>query len=121
MDSVQFLVLTPIPGSVLYENWHEEGRVFSTQWDLYDGHHVVFHPRNLSLTKLQEEEFRLHREFYSLRQAARFLLRGDFWGTYIRYMGRKYVRKWIKENEDYFKTLQKLEARFAMSPLGQAG
>ena len=121
LDSVQFLVLTPIPGSVLYENWHEEGRVFSTQWDLYDGHHVVFHPRNLTLTQLQKEEFRLHREFYSLREAAKFLMRGDLWGAYIRYIGRKYVRQWIKENEDYFEKLQELESRFAVSPVGQVG
>ncbi len=121
LDSAQFLVLTPIPGSVLYENWLKEGRVFSTQWDLYDGHHVVFHPKNLSLTQLQREGFRLHREFYSLREAVKFLLRGDLWGAYIRYMGRKYVRHWIRENEDYFEKLQQIEAQFAISPAGQIG
>jgi len=119
LDSVQFLVLTPIPGSVLYENWLKEGRVFSTQWDLYDGHHVVFHPKNINITFLQKEEFRLHREFYSLKEAAKFLLRGDLWGAYIRYMYRKYVRQWIKENEDYFEKLQEIESRFSVSPVGQ--
>ncbi|HHI96809.1 MAG TPA: radical SAM protein [Thermodesulfatator atlanticus] len=115
LDSAQFLVLTPIPGSVLYENWLKEGRVFSTQWDLYDGHHVVFHPKNLTLTKLQEEGFRLHREFYSLKEALRFLLRGDVYGAYLRFLGRRYVKRWIKENEDYFDKLREIEARVAMA------
>lgn len=115
LDSAQFLILTPIPGSVLYENWQKERRVFSTKWDLYDGHHVLFHPKNISITKLQEDGFRLHREFYSLGQALRFLVRGDLYGAYLRVLGHRYVKRWIRENRDYFLELQGIEQKLAIS------
>ncbi len=115
LDSAQFLVLTPIPGSELYENWQREGRVFSTKWDLYDGHHVVFHPKNISITQLQEEGFRLHREFYSFPQALRFLFHGDIYGAYLRFLGHRYVKRWIRENKDYFQELQGIEQKLAIS------
>jgi radical SAM superfamily enzyme YgiQ (UPF0313 family) len=34
LDSVQFLILTPIPGSKLFYHYLEQGRIFTTDWDI---------------------------------------------------------------------------------------
>ncbi|MBX6423672.1 B12-binding domain-containing radical SAM protein [Thermosulfurimonas sp. F29] len=115
LDSAQFLVLTPIPGSKLFRQFEEAGRIFDRRWDLYDGHHVVFHPRNLSPLRLMELSYELHRRFYSLSEALRRLLRGDRFGAYIAFMGRKFVRRWRKENEEEFAYLSSLTAASAAS------
>lgn len=115
LDSAQFLVLTPVPGSVLYQKWREEERIFSYKWEFFDGHHVLFHPKNLSITRLQKEAYRLHREFYSLKEALRFLFRGDLYGAYIRLLGRHFVKRWLRENREYFQSLASLQQELAIS------
>jgi len=106
LDSAQFLILTPIPGSKLFENYRKEGRIFDYRWELYDGHHVVFKPRNLSPLRLQELSTELHAQFYSFWEGLRFLLRGDRFGAALRFMGRRFVQKWQKENRDFFQELK---------------
>ncbi len=108
LDSAQFLILTPIPGSKLFAIYREAGRIFDFRWDLYDGHHVVFRPEKISVRRLQELSYLLHKKFYSLRETLRCLLRGDFYGSYLKYMGRKFVKRWWEENRDYFAYLASL-------------
>lgn len=115
LDSAQFLILTPIPGSKMFRDFKEKGRIFDYRWDLYDGHHVVFEPRHLSPSRLQELSYELHRRFYSLREAAKFLLRGDLYGAYIRYLGRRFVRRWAEENREFFSYLSSRTAESAAS------
>ena len=47
LTSVQLLILTPLPGSELYQRLAGEERLTSRDWDLYDTHHVVFRPDGL--------------------------------------------------------------------------
>ncbi len=106
LDSAQFLILTPVPGTRLFEDYQKAGRIFETSWDLYDGHHVVFRPAQLSARRLQELSYLLHCRFYSLREALRFLLRGDLYGAYLRYLGRGFVKRWWRENREFFRRLE---------------
>ena len=53
IDSVQFLILTPLPGTPLFRQLEAEGRLLTRQWDLYDGHHAVFQPSQISPDQLQ--------------------------------------------------------------------
>ncbi|OAQ19907.1 B12-binding domain-containing radical SAM protein [Thermosulfurimonas dismutans] len=115
LDSAQFLILTPIPGSKLFENYRKAGRIFDSRWDLYDGHHVVFHPERVSVKRLQELSYLLHQKFYSLKEAFRSLSKGDLHGAYIRYLGRRFVRRWREENRDYFAYLSSLTTERAFS------
>jgi radical SAM superfamily enzyme YgiQ (UPF0313 family) len=70
IDTVQFLILTPFPGTDCYEKLVAEDRLLHTDWDYYNGMFTVFQPKNLSALKLQTETYRAYKRFYSLHRAA---------------------------------------------------
>ncbi len=45
IDLPRFAVVTPFPGTGLYQRLEREGRILTRDWELYDGQHVVFQPR----------------------------------------------------------------------------
>jgi radical SAM superfamily enzyme YgiQ (UPF0313 family) len=74
IDTVQFLMLTPLPGTPFYNRMVDEGRLITDDWALYDGHHCVFRPQQMSAYKLQMETYRAMANFYSVGLALRMLL-----------------------------------------------
>jgi anaerobic magnesium-protoporphyrin IX monomethyl ester cyclase len=68
ITSVQFLVLTPLPGTRQYDMLEREGRIFSHNWTLYDGHHVVYQPKHMTSWELQRIALDSHQRFYRLRR-----------------------------------------------------
>lgn len=66
IDTVQFMVLTPMPGTPFFEQLEREKRIITYDWSLYDGHHVVFKPAKMPAEKLQAETVRALKRFYSL-------------------------------------------------------
>ena len=48
VELAYFNVLTPLPGTALYERYEREGRIFDRDWAKYDGKHVVFHPKRMT-------------------------------------------------------------------------
>lgn len=52
IDLPRFAVLTPFPGTQLFRRLENEGRIISRDWELYDGQHVVFHPKYMSVGQL---------------------------------------------------------------------
>ena len=54
IDLPRFAVLTPFPGTPIYHSLMTQGRILTHDWELYDGQHVVFQPRNMSVEQLAE-------------------------------------------------------------------
>jgi radical SAM superfamily enzyme YgiQ (UPF0313 family) len=102
IDSVQFMILTPIPGSPDYETLYDHGRkyVISKNWQFYDGHHVVHQPRRLSPYELQMGAIQAMEKFYSWRGIAKKLWKRDVYYATIRYWGKKMLREWWKDAEN---------------------
>ncbi|MEK7386046.1 MAG: radical SAM protein [candidate division NC10 bacterium] len=102
IDSVQFMILTPIPGSPDYETLYDHGRkyVISKNWQFYDGHHVVHQPRRLSPYELQMGAIQAMEKFYSWRGIAQKLWKRDVYYATIRYWGKKMLREWWKDAEN---------------------
>lgn len=73
IDTVQFLMLTPLPGTEYFDSLKEQGRLLIDEWHLYDGQHVVFHPNRMSPYELQKETFKGMKRFYSLRECIKML------------------------------------------------
>ncbi|MDQ7788383.1 MAG: hypothetical protein RDU01_12330 [Thermodesulfovibrionales bacterium] len=67
IDTVQFLILTPLPGTPLFQDMTERRRLLHTDWSKYDVQHVVFRPRLMSPATLQLQTFRAMARFYSWR------------------------------------------------------
>jgi radical SAM superfamily enzyme YgiQ (UPF0313 family) len=57
MDAAQFTILTPLPGTKLYQHLASEGRLllkdYPRDWTRYNGFEVVFQPRNMTVEELQ--------------------------------------------------------------------
>lgn len=78
IDTVQFAVLTPLPGTRFYNDMERQGRLLTRDWQFYDGQHVVYHPKRMSPYELQKETFRALKRFYSLFECAKMLLGPGF-------------------------------------------
>jgi len=75
IDTVQFLILTPFPGTRTYDELVRQNRLFHTNWDYYNGMFIVFRPKNMSPLKLQTETYRAFQAFYSLKRTFRETVR----------------------------------------------
>ena len=54
IDLPRFAVVTPFPGTALYYELLEQDRIITKNWELYDGQHVVFEPKNMTVEQLQK-------------------------------------------------------------------
>ena len=68
IDTVQFMILTPFPGTQIYDKIVNEGRLFHKNWDYYNGMFAVYQPKSISPVTLINETYRGYRKFYSLRR-----------------------------------------------------
>jgi len=64
IDLPRFSILTPFPGTPIYSRMMAQGRILNHDWELYDGQHVVFQPRNMSVTELAEGHERAWKKVY---------------------------------------------------------
>jgi len=64
VETATFHILTPYPGTELHKRIETEGRITSTNWDLYDTRHAVFQPAKMSAEALEAGYWRAYREFY---------------------------------------------------------
>ena len=108
IDTAQFLTLTPLPGTDLFNQLEAEGRLLTRNWELYDGHHVVFQPKKISALKLQEEATNAHKKFYSMRNWwDNVSLTG--WVTAVhRGVGWWITKRWEKHNRWFKPVLQEI-------------
>ncbi|MBI5643734.1 MAG: B12-binding domain-containing radical SAM protein [Deltaproteobacteria bacterium] len=108
LDSVQFLILTPLPGTKCYRDLDQEGRIITKDWSIYDAHHVVYQPKLMSYYELQSETMKATKQFYSIPQIAKRAVRFDLFNVGIKTYGHSLTKKWIKNNQhflEYTRTL----------------
>lgn len=106
IDTVQFLILTPFPGTEFYSRLENENRLIDYQWDEYEGHHVKFLPKKMSVWELQQAQIEAHRRFYTFKQVILRLLRGRIWAYFIGIYANKLNRRWVKWESTYLKGLK---------------
>ena len=106
VDSAQFMILTPLPGSGFYARMLEEGRLLDTEWDTFDAHHVKFMPRGFSPWELQWAQIKAHTRFYSSLHVLARLLRGRFGGFLVGVYAHALNRRWQREEREYLRWLR---------------
>lgn len=75
IDLPRFAVLTPFPGTPLYQRLKGEGRVLTRDWELYDGQHVVFQPKHMSPQQLAAGHERAWKAVYAHSAIAKRLFK----------------------------------------------
>ena len=108
IDTIQLLMLTPVPGTELFDNLRKQERLITDDWEYYDGHHAVFRPANMSPYQMQFEVMKETARFYSLRRCLNLAARLDIANSYFNFYGYKTVKKWIDDvkNNGYLSFLQ---------------
>lgn len=64
IETATFHILTPYPGTALFERMDAAGRITTRDWDLFDTRHVVYRPARLSPEQLEQGYWRAYRDFY---------------------------------------------------------
>jgi len=76
IETATFHILTPYPGTRLYQRMAAAGRLLHSDWDRYDTRHVVYQPARLTPRQLEDGYWRAYRDFYR-------------WGSILRGAGTK--------------------------------
>lgn len=98
IDTLQMSILTPFPGTKVFDDLEREGRIFTKDWSLYDGQHVVFKPKLLSARELQVNIVRAYSKFYAITRSLSLLIRFRFRNALFNLMGCSIVREWSRIN-----------------------
>ncbi len=106
VELAYFNVLTPLPGTALYERYTREGRIFDRDWAKYDGKHVVFHPKRMTSEQLQEGFFWINHQFYSL---------GSIWNR-LRHTSQRLIPR-IEMNYEFRKLVRRSCPQGTLSPI----
>lgn len=71
IETVTSHILTPYPGTALYEKLKNQGRILSDDLELYNTAHVVFEPNRMSKEELYDGYLWIYKQIYSLKNIIR--------------------------------------------------
>jgi radical SAM superfamily enzyme YgiQ (UPF0313 family) len=94
IETATFHILTPYPGTALYRRLAAQGRITTTNWDLYDTRHAVFRPARMTAEALEAGYWRAYRDFYRWGSIFRGAWAKAGWGERLRHLA--YAGGWKK-------------------------
>jgi len=71
IETSTFHVMTPYPGTGLFQRIEAEGRLLHRDWDRYDTRHAVFQPASMTPDQLERGYWRAYKEFYQWKNIFR--------------------------------------------------
>ncbi|UCF49264.1 MAG: B12-binding domain-containing radical SAM protein [Thermoplasmatales archaeon] len=82
LDKAEFHILTPFPGTPLFDEYEKQNRIIIKDWSKYDGKNVVYKPMHLTAEELLNGIQRMYNGFYNpsniLRMIGRNVNKGLF-------------------------------------------
>jgi radical SAM superfamily enzyme YgiQ (UPF0313 family) len=79
IETATFHILTPYPGTQLYERMEAAGRILHRDWNRYDTRHVAYRPIQLTADQLESGYWHAYEQFYTWRNIARGALTKESW------------------------------------------
>ncbi len=135
LTSVQYMIMTPLPGTELYRQLENQGRLLHKKWEFYDAMHVVFQPMKLSAYELQQGMIECYNDFYSYTHAFNDALnvfaealvnvgKGVFYkfnkrtliSILVKALGRRIVKSWVENNQRYLGYLYIMDGKKDKNP-----
>lgn len=108
IDSIQFMMLTPLPGTPVFEELKDQGRLLHTDWSRYDAHHAVFEPKLMTAFELHVETLKAMARFYSWPSIVRNLLELDLFYSFVGLYGKRSVNKSLSDSKGYLQNLKEI-------------
>ena len=106
IDSIQFMMLTPLPGTPVFEEMKNSGRLIHTDWSKYDAHHAVFEPALMTAYELHVETLKAMAKFYSWPAILRNLWQFDLFYAVVGLYGKKSVRSALSDTKKYLEQVR---------------
>jgi radical SAM superfamily enzyme YgiQ (UPF0313 family) len=125
IDFAQYTILTPLPGTRLFKQFEQEGRLLHRDWTLYDGLHTVHAPRLMTPSELQNGMIDCFNDFYNYFNAVNDAIEAvgrtvsaifrslhtktffpSFYPTFMKMAGKHIVRQFVRKNQHYFTYLR---------------
>jgi radical SAM superfamily enzyme YgiQ (UPF0313 family) len=99
LECANFYILTPLPGTKLFDDMKAQDRIEHYNWSRYDANHVVIRPAHMSEKELMEGYIRTYRAFYSMRSIAKRALgtKRDKLHTVAMNIGRRMNARYFEE------------------------
>jgi radical SAM superfamily enzyme YgiQ (UPF0313 family) len=94
IETATFHILTPYPGTALFQRMEAAGRILHRDWELYDTRHVVFETRGMRAEELEAGYWRAYREFYRWGSILRGASTKPSWRAGLRHFA--YASGWKK-------------------------
>lgn len=108
IDFPTFSALTPYVGTEIRDELEKNNRIFSNNWDYYDGAHVVFQPKNMTPLELQEGIISAYQNYYSTSKVLHHFRNIEFFygleTLYVKHLFKKIIR----QNGDYLDYLSEI-------------
>jgi len=98
IETVTSHILTPFPGTVVFDKMRAQNRLLTTDLSLYDTAHVVMQPQNMTAEELYEGYIWVYKEVYSYKNILRRIPRSPKQiPAYLTF--NLFYRKWGKFTE----------------------
>ncbi|MBI4673185.1 MAG: B12-binding domain-containing radical SAM protein [Chloroflexi bacterium] len=94
IETATFHILTPYPGTGLYQQMQAQNRLLHNNWDLYDTRHVVYRPAKLTAEELETGYWRAYRDFYAWKNILQGAWTNARWSERMRHLA--YAGGWKK-------------------------
>ncbi|MBV1853892.1 B12-binding domain-containing radical SAM protein [Catellatospora sp. NEAU-YM18] len=94
IETATFHIMTPYPGTGLFDRIAGQERLLHRDWDRYDTRQVVFEPRGMTREQLEDGYWRAYRDFYRWGSIWRGAAAKESLGDRLRHMA--YSGGWKK-------------------------
>lgn len=91
LECATFHILTPYPGTPLFREMEQQGRILHRDWSLYDTAHVVFRPARMTVDQLAEGYAWAYQRLFS--HASIWRRRPSDWRAVPAYLAMSYLYK----------------------------
>ena len=102
-------ILTPFPGTRIYQRLKQEERLLTEDWSKYDMATVVFRPKRITIEELQEGFWKVNRSFYSVPSILKRVFNPFHLRRSFIIFGPMNLGLWsaVKKAERYFKKMSR--------------
>lgn len=82
IDAADFTILTPFPGTPLFNELKKQGRILTTEWEQYTMFNPVFQPKQMNPDELKKGVLSLYQQFYAPKRSFRRIIQNIPRGMY---------------------------------------
>ncbi len=118
--TLQIMMLTPYPGTPIYNELESQGRLLHKNWIKYDGLNAVYQPALMSPEELHIETLKGLKKFYSWKYIMGHMIDRNFYHAALGLYGKNAVRLALKNAKSYLDeaVMGRMATRFPSKAIG---